>query len=55
MELLQRSRKLNGAADGEADIDMETTVGPTSWPHAVLDQQPRDLLGILQRLQSGYE
>lgn len=32
---------------------MEVSEGPQSWPQPVLDQQPRDLVGMFQKLHSG--
>jgi nuclear pore complex protein Nup107 len=32
---------------------MEASDGPHSWPQAVLEQQPRDLVGVFQKLHSG--
>ncbi|ERN05569.1 nuclear pore complex protein NUP107 isoform X1 [Amborella trichopoda] len=43
---------LDGAA-GEGDQTMQGSIGPESWPSQVLDQQPRDLHALLQKLHSG--
>lgn len=33
---------------------MLNSAGPESWPHSVLDQQPRDISALLQKLHSRY-
>ena len=41
----------------QLDDDMngaQSSVGPESWPYHVLDQQPRDLTSLLQKLHSRY-
>jgi nuclear pore complex protein Nup107 len=38
---------------GTGDSSMEASDGPHSWPQAVLEQQPRDLVGVFQKLHSG--
>ena len=63
-ELLQRHpsrrRKQNtkgtgkGATrTGEGDLSVEVLEGPHIWPQPVLGQQPRDLVGMFQKLHSG--
>jgi nuclear pore complex protein Nup107 len=34
---------------------MLSSVGPENWPYLVLDQQPRDITALLQKLHSRYE
>lgn len=41
------------AQNGGGDASMEVSEGPHSWPQPVLDQQPRDLVGMFQKLHSG--
>ncbi|KAJ7559069.1 hypothetical protein O6H91_04G068600 [Diphasiastrum complanatum] len=36
-----------------ADDNMDVRAGPDRWPEPVLDQQPRDIFGIFQKLNSG--
>lgn len=39
----------------EFDDDMNgTQLGPENWPYHVLDQQPRDIAALLQKLHSRY-
>lgn len=59
-ELLQRhppkvpkGRTTGPRGIGAGDVSMEISEGPHSWPQPVLDQQPRDLVGMFQKLQSG--
>lgn len=33
----------------------QASLGPEDWPLHVLNQQPRDLPALLQKLHSGYE
>ncbi|GLJ31305.1 hypothetical protein SUGI_0628000 [Cryptomeria japonica] len=43
------------ATDGNdtlGDLNMEGSSGPDAWPHQVLDQQPRDLQSLFQKLHS---
>lgn len=39
--------------DAIVEFNMEPVTGPESWPQHVLDQQPRDLASLFQKLQSG--
>lgn len=43
---------LNGSSMQGNQLD---TLGPESWPHHVLDQQPRDLPALLQKLHSRFD
>ncbi|KAI5063312.1 hypothetical protein GOP47_0021859 [Adiantum capillus-veneris] len=49
--------KVNGDSGGMSEAIVEFSAGPIngpeSWPHQVLDQQPRDLSSIFQKLLSG--
>ena len=38
--------------DGESESQL--SVGPENWPFQVLNQQPRQLSALLQKLHSGY-
>ena len=63
---LEVSRSLPGGADqirtfgdvidgnhGHADGSLESSEGPENWPSHVLNQQPRQLPSLLQKLHSG--
>lgn len=39
---------------GHADGSFEPSNGPENWPIQVLNQQPRQLSSLLQKLHSGY-
>ena len=39
---------------GEGDSESQSSVGPENWPFQVLNQQPRQLSALLQKLHSGY-
>ncbi|RVW52206.1 Nuclear pore complex protein NUP107 [Vitis vinifera] len=38
---------------GEGDSESQSSVGPENWPFQVLNQQPRQLSALLQKLHSG--
>lgn len=39
---------------GQMDSASHSTIGPENWPLHVLNQQPRNLSALLQKLHSGY-
>lgn len=41
-------------SSGGIDGTSQPSPGPESWPLQVLNQQPRDLSALLQKLHSGY-
>lgn len=54
---LERLKTYGDAMDvsGQGDLTMQPSVGAEGWPLHVLDQQPRDLSALLQKLHSGYD
>lgn len=43
-----------GGSPGQMISAPQPSFGPESWPAQVLNQQPRELSSLLQKLHSGY-
>lgn len=39
---------------GKDEETLQPTMGSDGWPYHVIDQQPRDILSLLQKLHSRY-
>ena len=52
---LDQFRNSGDVIDGSAGHnDLHPSNGPENWPHQVLNQQPRQLSDLIQKLHSGY-
>ncbi|KAL7603921.1 nuclear pore complex protein NUP107 [Lactuca sativa] len=49
---VQVDLELSGETERSEDITSESLLGPENWPLQVLNQQPRDLSALLQKLHS---
>lgn len=49
---VQFDLELSGESERSEDINSESLLGPENWPLQVLNQQPRDLSALLQKLHS---
>ncbi|KAL3618198.1 hypothetical protein CASFOL_038519 [Castilleja foliolosa] len=52
MDLIKNFEEAMDRSPGQGDFASQSTSGPDSWPLQVLNQQPRDLTSLLQKLHS---
>lgn len=46
--------EMSGSLSGGSEHMAPPQMGPRSWPYQILDQQPRDMASLLQKLHSRY-